>query len=81
MRSSPNATLFTIIDKTKPNLTDRDLGGSLAGTIGLIQFSEQNLLTVIVPVIVTPPFQRTYVCSNAIGILMRYCFELPGVRV
>lgn len=78
VRNDPNAVLFAIIDKTKPNPTNDVLGGSLAGVIGLLQSSGPNLSTEIGPVVVTPPFQRTHVSSNAIGILMRYCLELPG---
>lgn len=78
MHIESGAILFTIIDKTKPDLTNSDLGGSLAGVIGLFHSSESNLSTEIGPIIVTPPFQRTHVSSNAIGILLRYCFELPS---
>jgi len=78
MRIDSNAILFTIIDKTKHDPTNDGLGGSLAGIIGLFQSSASNLSTEMGPVVVTPPFQRTHVSSNAIGILMRYCFELPS---
>jgi RimJ/RimL family protein N-acetyltransferase len=78
MHTESDAILFTIIDKTKPDLTNGDLGGSLAGIIGLFHSSRLNLSAEIGPIVVTPPFQRTHVCSNAIGILMRYCFELPS---
>lgn len=78
LRSDPNCVLFTIIDKTKPDANNPDFGGSVAGVIGLMQTSAVNLSTEIGCVIIIPHFQRTHLTSNAIGILMRYCFELPA---
>ncbi|KAJ7475846.1 acyl-CoA N-acyltransferase [Mycena latifolia] len=63
--------LFAVINKTKGE------HGAFAGVIGLIHTSSQNLSTEIGPVICFPEFQRTFVSSNAIGILMRYCLDLP----
>lgn len=78
VRSDPEALLLAIIDKTTTKIDDSTTGGSLAGVIGLIHTSEQNLSTEIGPVIVAPKFQGTHVSSHAIGLLLRYCFELPS---
>ncbi|KAJ7755143.1 acyl-CoA N-acyltransferase [Mycena metata] len=67
----PESILFAVIDKTKgPH-------GAFAGTVGLLHASSQNRSTEIGPVICFPEFQRTFVNSNAVGILLRYCLNLP----
>ncbi|KIM84839.1 hypothetical protein PILCRDRAFT_96591 [Piloderma croceum F 1598] len=78
LRRDSSNVLLLIIDKTKVDPTDRNLGGSMAGIIGLFHNSKQNLSTEIGPVVILPPFQRTHVCRNAIGLMMRYCLELPS---
>jgi RimJ/RimL family protein N-acetyltransferase len=70
IRSDPNFTFFAILDK--------DRGGTLAGAIGLINTETVNLSTEIGFVTIFPAYQRTYVTSNAVGILLRYCLELPN---
>ncbi|KAH8977601.1 acyl-CoA N-acyltransferase [Lactarius hatsudake] len=76
VRRNPSWILFAIIDKAR--------GGAMAGVIGLINASPENLSAEIAWVLVFPAFQRTYVTSNAIGIMLQYAFELPspgpGVR-
>ncbi|KAH9027377.1 hypothetical protein EDB85DRAFT_2134030 [Lactarius pseudohatsudake] len=76
VRRNPSWILFAIIDKAR--------GGAMAGVIGLINASPENLSAEIAWVLVFPAFQRTYVTSNAIGIMLQYTFELPepgsGVR-
>ena len=67
IRSNPNFIFFAIIDKPR----------ALAGLIGLINTEPENLSTEIGFVTIFPAFQRTYVTSNAVGILLRYCLELP----
>ncbi|KIP02225.1 hypothetical protein PHLGIDRAFT_16682 [Phlebiopsis gigantea 11061_1 CR5-6] len=51
---------------------------ALAGVLGLFGCSAANLSAEIAYVAVLPAFQRTHVASNAVGLLMRYCLELPG---
>jgi len=68
-RRDPSWILFAIIDKAR--------GGSLAGVIGLLDASAPNLSVEMGWVVVFPAFQRTYVTSNAVGILLRYALELP----
>ncbi|KAJ7170683.1 acyl-CoA N-acyltransferase [Mycena crocata] len=67
-RVDPDSVLFAVIDKPK---------NALAGVIALVHTSAQNLSTEIACVICFPAFQRTYVNSNAVGILLRYCLDLP----
>ena len=68
-RRDPSCILFAIIDKAR--------GGALAGVIGLLDASAYNLSVEIGWLVVFPSFQRTYVTSNAVGILLRYALELP----
>ena len=69
IRRNPNSVFFAIIDKGR--------GGTLVGVIALIRTEPSNLSTEIGFVIILPAYQRTYVTSNAVGILLRYCLELP----
>jgi len=70
VRRQPTWILFAIIDKARR--------GTFVGTIGLIRTSSANLSAEIGWAVVFPEFQRTYVTSNAIGILLQYCLELPS---
>jgi RimJ/RimL family protein N-acetyltransferase len=70
VRHQPTNTLFAIIDKAR--------GGALAGVIGLFFMSPENLSVEAGWVIVFPSFQRTYVTTNAVGLLLRYCLEPPS---
>ncbi|KAJ7104161.1 hypothetical protein B0H15DRAFT_918775 [Mycena belliarum] len=69
--ANPTSILFAVIDKT------RGQSGALAGVIGLIHTSSQNRWTEIACVICFPDFQRTFVNTNAVGLLLRYCLDLP----
>ncbi|KAF7357044.1 N-acetyltransferase domain-containing protein [Mycena venus] len=64
----PQSILFAVINKEQ---------NVFAGVIGLCNTSPHNLVTEIGPVICFPEFQRTFVNTNAIGILLRYCLNLP----
>ncbi|EKM51008.1 uncharacterized protein PHACADRAFT_262954 [Phanerochaete carnosa HHB-10118-sp] len=81
VRRNPANVLFAIIDKTRPDGGHPHWGGSLAGALGLFSTSATNLCTEIAYIAILPAFQRTHVTSNAIGILMRYCLELPGASL
>src|SRR6267142_4369588 len=71
VRRQPTNILLAIIDKTRG-------GGALAGVIELFFMSPENLSVEIGWVLVFPTFQRTYATTNAIGLLLRYCLELPS---
>ncbi|KAI9439418.1 hypothetical protein BJY52DRAFT_1206940 [Lactarius psammicola] len=70
VRQNPSCILFAIIDKAR--------GGMMAGVIGLINASAENLSAEIAWVLVFPAFRRTYVTSSAIGILLQYTLELSS---
>lgn len=74
--SNPASFLFAIIDLTREH-SPEDEDGELAGIIGFINTSEQNLSTEIGPVIILPKYQQTHVTSNAVGLLMRTAYASP----
>ncbi|KAJ7227183.1 acyl-CoA N-acyltransferase [Mycena pura] len=74
----PESVLFAVIDKTKGDGDDAHGTWGFAGMIGLLHTSSQNLCTEIGPVICFPEFQRTFVTSNAVAILLRYCLNVPA---
>ncbi|KAG1827367.1 GNAT family acetyltransferase [Suillus subaureus] len=73
----PGTVLFAIIDKTKPP-SAADGEGELAGMISYMHSSSVNLSTEIGCVIILPPYQRTHVNSNAVGLLLQYALEVPS---
>lgn len=77
MRSDSNSVLFAIIDKTKLHGWD-GLRGCPAGVIGFINSSKDNLAIEISPIVILPSFQRTFVTTNAIGIMLKYCPDLSS---
>ena len=77
IRESVNSVLFVIIDKTKPS-DDPRIPGQIAGVLGFINISVQNLSLEIGPLIILPKFQRTFVSANATGLALRYVLDLPS---
>ncbi|KAG1728591.1 GNAT family acetyltransferase [Suillus paluster] len=73
----PGMVLFAIIDKTKPSSV-ADEEGELAGIMSYMNSSSVNLCTEIGYIVILPPFQRTHVNSNAVGLLLQYALELPS---
>ncbi|KAH9976523.1 acyl-CoA N-acyltransferase [Russula compacta] len=69
-RRAPTSVCFAIIDKAR--------GGAHAGVIGVVNASPLQLSVEIAWVVVFPAFQRTYVTTNAVGLLLNYCLELPS---
>lgn len=70
VRRRPDYILFAIIDKAR--------GDAFAGLIGLFGASPTNLSVEIAWIVVFPEFRRTYVTSNAVGLALNYCLELPS---
>ena len=70
IRSIPAQILFAIIDKAR--------GDAFAGVIGLFGASPANLSAEIAWIVVFPEFRRTYVTSNAVGLILNYSLELPS---
>lgn len=50
----------------------------IAGVIGLLHTSSLNLSTEIGPVIILPSHQGSHISTHAIGVLLRYCLDLPS---
>ncbi|KAI5116401.1 hypothetical protein M0805_006219 [Coniferiporia weirii] len=73
-RGSDNV-LFAILDKTHVGPFD---GAAFAGVIGFYQTSPQTFSTELAYVVILPQFQRTHVLTNATGILLNYCLNLPS---
>ncbi|KAJ7617311.1 acyl-CoA N-acyltransferase [Roridomyces roridus] len=69
VRPDPGMLLFAVFDKAS---------GALAGTIGLLDTSPVNLSTEVAWIITLPAFQRTYVTSNATGLLLHWVLDAPA---
>ncbi|KAJ6258202.1 Tyrosine--tRNA ligase [Drechslerella dactyloides] len=76
VRPRTDMVLYTVIDKTQPtNGVDKE--GALVGLIAYISTSPVNLCTEIAFVITLPPFQRTHVTSNSVGLLLNFALNSP----
>ena len=78
VRRDPGNVALAIIDRTRPDPAHPERGGTYAGIVGLYYTSSANLFTEIAFLVVFPPFQRTHVARNTVGILLRFCLELPS---
>ncbi|TFK25835.1 acyl-CoA N-acyltransferase [Coprinopsis marcescibilis] len=76
IRKDDKRLLFAIFDKTKASAEYS--GGAFAGAIAYINSSPAAFATEIGCVMILPPFQRTHVASNAVGILLKYALDLPS---
>ena len=77
IRRDPALVLFAMIDKTNPVAHEAD---ALAGIIGLMNTEADNLATEIGLLFTLPRAQRTHVTRNAVGLLVRWCFDELRVR-
>ncbi|KAL5522951.1 hypothetical protein ACEPAF_1218 [Sanghuangporus sanghuang] len=68
----PGSVLFAILDKTSSNGSPR-----LAGVAGLLNTSVIDQCAEIGFITIFPEYQRTHVTTNAVGLLLHYCLELP----
>ena len=66
--------LYAVIDKTRPP-TCVDSEGALAGFLSYTNTSVVDQSTEIGYVITLPPFQRTHVTSNAVGLLLNFALN------
>ncbi|KAI0339870.1 acyl-CoA N-acyltransferase [Trametopsis cervina] len=80
LRADPTYVPFAIIDKGRPDAAHPEWEGSFAGFIALTNVSAQNLAAEVGSVRIFPAFQRTYVTSTAVALLLRYCLEVPGAK-
>ncbi|KAJ6114788.1 hypothetical protein N7486_000566 [Penicillium sp. IBT 16267x] len=81
--ANPESFAYAIIDKTRPPSSD-DAEGELAGTISYIDTSPVHLSTELGFVVVLPPYQRSHVAANAVGLMLLNAFaasEDSGVRL
>ncbi|KAK7679001.1 hypothetical protein QCA50_017945 [Cerrena zonata] len=81
IRQDPQHIIFVVIDKTFQDEARPEFGGSLAGLIALFGTSVEQLTTEIAFVVTFPAFQRSHVAANAVGVLMKYCLEVPSATV
>jgi RimJ/RimL family protein N-acetyltransferase len=80
VRQDPTSILFAIIDKAAPDAGgdgEGEGGETFVGMVALVNALPPNLSITVSWVMVFPERQRTHVASNAIGLLLRYCLELP----
>ncbi|KAF8638277.1 hypothetical protein AX17_002298 [Amanita inopinata Kibby_2008] len=84
VQPDPKAVLFAIIDKTRIKANDGETDGAdnllecMAGMIGVLYCSPQNLSVEIAPVVVLPAFQGTHVSKNAIGAMLKHWLDVPS---
>ncbi|TFK54464.1 acyl-CoA N-acyltransferase [Heliocybe sulcata] len=82
-RLDPTWLTLVIIDKTRKSDDPTYLaseGGGIAGMVALIRSSALHLTTEIGAVTILPPFQRTHVTTNMVGIILQYCFASPSAE-
>lgn len=79
-----NETLaFAIIDKTKTQDSLSDIGsnesdGALAGVIVFMDANSTSRSLTIGTLFTLPPYQRTHVTSNAVGLMLQYALDPPS---
>jgi RimJ/RimL family protein N-acetyltransferase len=61
--------LLAVIDKAT---------SKFAGTMGMFYTSRRDFSTEFGPVITIPAFQKTYVSTHAVGVLLKHCLEIPS---
>lgn len=74
--ANPQSFAFAIIDKTRPPSAE-DPEGELAGTVSFIRTSPVDLCTEIGFIVILPPYQRSHVATNAVGLALQMAFESP----
>lgn len=76
-RDSKNVLFAVMVPKPYSNDGSDDGEWQLAGTMGLIYASPMQMSAELGLAVTFPAFQRTHVTSNAIGLALRYCLNLP----
>ena len=76
-RRNPHHIFLAVIDRTRPNPTHPEWGGSLAGALAFFNTSPGNLTTELGYVILFPQFHHTHVAKEMVGVMLRYLLELP----
>lgn len=73
LRCDPHWVIFAVVDKTQP--AELGLPGALAGMIGLLDTVPEHRATEIGAILTLPRFRRSFITSNAVGLLLHYCLE------
>ncbi|RPA98943.1 acyl-CoA N-acyltransferase [Choiromyces venosus 120613-1] len=68
-------TLYAVLKKSPPSQEEGEQEEELAGVIGYLNASFENLSTEIGYLITFPAFQRTHVTTNAVGLLLQYALD------
>ncbi|KAG6907691.1 hypothetical protein DXG01_007794 [Tephrocybe rancida] len=76
VRSDPASVLLAIIDKTQGNGDVKPL--CVAGVVGLMNCSPGNRSVEVGPGIILPSFQRTFVPTNGVGLILKYLLDTPS---
>ncbi|KAF3167129.1 hypothetical protein TWF225_012054 [Orbilia oligospora] len=78
IRPNTGIMLYAVIDKTQsPKAGGSDREGALAGIIALCNTSLAMQVTEIAFVFTLPPFQKTHVTTNAVGLLLNFTLNPP----
>ncbi|CAE6399745.1 unnamed protein product [Rhizoctonia solani] len=78
IRSNPTWCVFAALDKSKLDPDQVDTARALAGTIGYLRASPELSSVEIGYVIILPAYQRTFVSTHAIGLLLDYALQKPS---
>lgn len=76
IQASPEECLYAVMNKV-PVSGGATPGGKFAGVIALSRTSPRNAVTEM-GAIIFPPYQRTHVATNAIGLLLIYTLDPPS---
>ncbi|KAI6131051.1 hypothetical protein EDD16DRAFT_960421 [Pisolithus croceorrhizus] len=76
----PGSALYAIIDKTRsPSRSHSPSEANFARVLGHLITDTTHLKTEIDYITILPPFQRTHVTTNAVGLLMEYALDPPSL--
>ncbi|KAK0674666.1 acyl-CoA N-acyltransferase [Cercophora samala] len=75
-RQNPGWFTFAVVDLTRP-ASPEDEEGELAGMMSFMDTSPVHLSTEIGCIVIFPEYQRTYVTTNAVGLMLRYALDSP----
>jgi RimJ/RimL family protein N-acetyltransferase len=79
-RQKADWIFFAVLDLTK-EVGNKPWGeGKLAGIISLLNTDADNHSTEIGCIIIGKEFQRTHVTTNAVGLLLQWCFSILEMR-
>ncbi|KXX74380.1 putative N-acetyltransferase YoaA [Madurella mycetomatis] len=70
-REVPGWITLAVIDKTRPPSAEDD-EGELAGMMSYLRTSTTHLSTEIGGIVVLPPYHRTHVTTNAVGLMLQF---------